>query len=80
MQNCVLLCTFDNMVSFSAQSAHSVQECTLCTEVHIVHNVLQNAMRNETGAYCDNHGGSTCSDSATCLPISRRACRQLSRV
>ncbi len=74
MHICALLCTFDNVVSVSAQSAHSAQECTR------VHNVFQKAMRKETGAYRDNHRGSSCSDATTCLPISRRACRPLCRV
>ena len=37
-------------------------------------------MRNETDAYRDNHPGCSRSDAATCLPISRRACRPLCRV
>ena len=36
-------------------------------------------MRNETGPYRGHHRGSSCSDAATCLPISRRACRPLCR-
>ena len=44
-----------------------------------MHNVLQNAMRNETGPYPGHHRGSSSSDAATGLPISRRACRPLCR-
>ena len=91
-----ILCSLVHKVHIVHRSAHIYITCTYvhswpyggfqctkciqCTRVHIVHNVMHNDMRYETGAYCDNHGGSTCSDSATCLPISRRACRQLSRV
>ena len=45
-----------------------------------MHNVLQNAMRNETGPYRGHHRGSSSSDAATGLPTSRRACRPLCRV
>ncbi len=50
--------------------------------MHIVHNVLwtRKAMRNETGAYCDNHRSCSHSDAATCLYISQWACRPLCRV